>query len=178
MVMSYSAEHAADMIMNDDIREIESADSLDEKSCSSSSDDEPYFQSEASSSNDEPSSQSKVESSSSFKIVVPENGNPFFYFKLLEIIQRSNEYARRVISSNCPLRRKSVLNKWKEVTLQEMKKFFGLVFHMEFVGMPSYRSYWSRSHLYKMICFFRYVPRKYSIHNAVSAFWQRVSKAR
>lgn len=43
MVMSYSAEHIADMIMNDDIAEMESVDSLDEKSCSCSSDDEPYF---------------------------------------------------------------------------------------------------------------------------------------
>ena len=30
-----------------------------------------------------------------------------------------------------------------------MKKFFGLFFDMGFVGMPSYRAYWSSSHLYK-----------------------------
>ena len=75
--------------------------------------------------------------------------NPFLYFKLLVsdellggIVQRSNEYVRRVIDTSRPLRRKSVLNKWKEVTLSEMKKFFGLVFHMGLVGMPSYRAYW------------------------------------
>ena len=70
------------------------------------------------------------------KIDISENDNPLFYFKLLVsdellggIVQRSNEYACRVIDSSRPLHRKSVLNKWKEVTLSEMKKFYGIVFH-------------------------------------------------
>ena len=90
------------------------------------------------------------------KIDIPENDNPLFYIKLLVsdkllggIVQRSNEYTRRVIDSSRPLRRKSVLNKWKEVTLSEMKKFYGIVFHMGLAGMPPYRAYWSRSRLYK-----------------------------
>ena len=66
-----------------------------------------------------------------------------------ELVQRSNDYVLQVINSSRPLRRKSVLNKWKEVTLLEMKKFFGLVFHMGLVAMPSYRAYWSRSRLDK-----------------------------
>ena len=86
------------------------------------------------------------------KTVVPENDAPF---KLLvsdeflsELVQRSNDYALQVINSSRPLRRKSVLNKWQEVTLLEMK-IFGLVFHMGLVAMPSYCAYWSRSRLYK-----------------------------
>ena len=51
MAKGYTAEQVADMIMNDDIEKMDSADSLDEESSSSSS-------------NDEPSSQSKVDSSS------------------------------------------------------------------------------------------------------------------
>ena len=73
-----------------------------------------------------------------------QNKNSFFYLKLLvwdeflgEIVQSSNEYARPVIDSNRPLRYKSILNKWNEVTLPEIKKFFGLVFHMALVGTPS-----------------------------------------
>ena len=119
------------------------------------------------------------------KIVVPENDNPLFYFKLLvldellgRIVQRSNEYALRVIDSSRPLRCKSVLNKWKELTLSEMKKFFGLVFHMGLVGMPSYGAYWSMYCFYKNDVFFRYVPREISIHNAISSFWRRASTAR
>ena len=90
------------------------------------------------------------------KTVVPENDAPFFFFKLLvsdellnELVQRSNDYALQVINLSHPLCCKSVLNKWKEVTLLEMKKFFGLVFHLGLVAMPSYRAYWSRSRLYK-----------------------------
>ena len=90
------------------------------------------------------------------KSVVSKNDNPFFNFKLLvsdkfldENVQRSNEYARGVIDSNRPLRRKSLLTKWKEVTSLEIKKLFGLVFHMGLLGMPSYSGCWSMSHLYK-----------------------------
>ena len=50
MAKSYTAEEVADMIMNDGIREMESADSLDEESSSSSSNDEPSSQSEVDSS--------------------------------------------------------------------------------------------------------------------------------
>ena len=51
MAKNYTSEQVADMIMNDDIGEIDSADSLNGESSSSSS-------------NDELSSQSKVDSSS------------------------------------------------------------------------------------------------------------------
>ena len=53
MATNYTAEQVADIIMNGDMGEMESADSLDEDS-SSSSDDE--LQSETCSSNDDPSS--------------------------------------------------------------------------------------------------------------------------
>ena len=76
------------------------------------------------------------------KTNVPENDNPLFYFKLLVsdellggTVQRLNKYACCVINSSHTLRRKNVLNKWKEVTSQ-MEKFFGLVFHMRLVEIP------------------------------------------
>ena len=43
MTKSYTTEEVADMIMNDDIGEMEPADSLDEESSSCSSNDEPSF---------------------------------------------------------------------------------------------------------------------------------------
>ena len=64
MTRIYTAEQVADMIMNDKIGEMKYADSLDQKSTSSTFDYEPSSQSEASSSNYEPSSQSEVDSSS------------------------------------------------------------------------------------------------------------------
>ena len=50
MAKNYTAEQVADMIMNDDIGEMDSADSLDEESSSFGSNDEPSFQSEVDSS--------------------------------------------------------------------------------------------------------------------------------
>ena len=43
MAKGYTAEQVADMIMNDDIEKMDSADSLDEESSSSSSNDEPLL---------------------------------------------------------------------------------------------------------------------------------------
>ena len=50
MAKSYTAEEVADIIMNDDIGEMESADSLDKESSSFNSNDEPSSQSEVDSS--------------------------------------------------------------------------------------------------------------------------------
>ena len=50
MATNYTAEQVADIIMNDDMGEMESADSLDEDSSSSSSNDDPSSQSEVDSS--------------------------------------------------------------------------------------------------------------------------------
>ena len=81
------------------------------------------------------------------KIEAPDDDNPLFFFNLFvndellqQIVDRSNYYAARVINTSRPLRKSSVLNTWKDVTLEEMKQFFGLVFHMGIVAMPSYRS--------------------------------------
>ena len=89
------------------------------------------------------------------KIEAPDDDNPLFFFNLFvndellqQIVDQSNYYAAGVINTSRPLRRSSVLNTWKDVTLEEMKQFFGLVFHMGNVAMPSYRSYWSKDRLY------------------------------
>ena len=79
MATNYTAEQVAHIIMNDDMGEMESADSLDEDSSSSSSDDE--LQSETCSSNDDPSSQSEVDSSS--------NSDSEFHGRRILLEQRS-----------------------------------------------------------------------------------------
>ena len=79
MATNYNAEQIADIIMNDDMGEMESAESLDEDSSSSSSDDE--LQSETCSSNDDPSSQSEVDSSS--------NSDSEFHGRRILLEQRS-----------------------------------------------------------------------------------------
>ena len=61
----------------------------------------------------------------------------------------SNAYVQSVVNSSHPLRRNSILNLWKTVFVEEMKKVFGLASHKGLVAMPSYRSYWSTDLLYQ-----------------------------
>lgn len=90
------------------------------------------------------------------QVEAPDGDDPLFFFNLFindellqEIVDRSNAYADRVINSSRPLRRNSILNTWNNVTLEEMRQFLGLIFHMGLVAMPSYRCYWSTDRLYK-----------------------------
>ena len=89
-------------------------------------------------------------------IDIPENADAMFFLKLLlfddfieQIVQSSNAYAESVISANRPTQRRSMLNEWKDVTAEEMKKFFGVILHMGLFAMPSYKCYWSTSPFYK-----------------------------
>ena len=97
---------------------------------------------------------------------VPIDADPIFFMEKLltedflqELVDSTNRYAESVINSSRPLRRKSVLNRWTPVSIDEMRKFVGLVIHMGLVRLPSYDKYWSKDPLYKT--FFRSVlPRK------------------
>ena len=67
--------------------------------------------------------------------------NLFVTDKLLnELVTRWNTYAKKVINSSRPLRRKNVLNTWKDVTVREIKQFLGLVLHMGLVAIPVLKS--------------------------------------
>lgn len=90
------------------------------------------------------------------KIVVPENANPMFFFKLLltddfvdALVKKTNEYATNLINSNRPLRRRSTWNSWRDVSCDEMRKFIRLIFSMGLMSLPSYKKYWSKDFLYK-----------------------------
>ena len=85
---------------------------------------------------------------------IPDGDDPIFYLRLLltdelikNILQCTNVYAQRVINSSRPLRRRSVLNEWRYVTEEEIKKFLGLILHSGLVSVPTYREYWSKSRL-------------------------------
>ena len=93
------------------------------------------------------------------KINVPVDDNPLFFFNLFvtdqllnKLVTRSNTYAQ-VINSSRPLRRKSVLNTWKDVTATEMKQFLELVLHIKRTFQVSNDK------------------RQIYINNAISKFW-------
>lgn len=79
---------------------------------------------------------------------MPHSACPFDFLKLFlteEFCQNKiNEYAEKVIVPSKPLRRRSILNKWMPV-----KRFFGVIYHMGLISMPSYRHYWQKTAQYK-----------------------------
>ena len=77
-------------------------------------------------------------------VAVPENAPPIFFFNLLPaddllktLVQKTNEYADRVINATRPLRCRSLWNHWKDVNLDEMRKFIGILFSMGVISLPS-----------------------------------------
>ena len=90
------------------------------------------------------------------KVDVPADTDPMFFFNLIfteefieNLVKNTNEYADRVINASRPLRRKSSWNNWKNVDVNEMKKFIGIIFSMGIITLPSYKKYWSTDILYK-----------------------------
>ena len=118
--------------------------------------------------NENPTLQSfPFEENSGMNVNIPDGDDPSFYLRLLltdelikSILQCTNVYAQRVINSSRPLRRRSVLNEWRNVTEEEIKKFLGLILHMGLVSMPTYCEYWSKSRLYSNELFPSVMPRE------------------
>ena len=86
---------------------------------------------------------------------VPENASPVYFFELLltkqfiqDLVTKTNEYAEKTINASRPLRCRSNLVDWKDVTVDEMRKFIGITFAMGLASLPSYK-YWSRDSFYK-----------------------------
>mgnify|MGYP001796886395 CR=1 FL=1 len=107
------------------------------------------------------------EVNSGMRVNIPDADDPLFFISLLltddlikEVVKCTNAYAERVINSSRPLRKRSVLNEWRDVSEEELKKFLGLVLHMGLVSLPSYREYWSKSRLYHNDLFPSVIPRE------------------
>lgn len=113
------------------------------------------------------------------KIDVPLDADPMFFFRMLftdelleKIVKKTNEYAKGVIASDRPARRRSLRNKWTDVTADEMRKFVGLILHMGLVSLPSYNLYWSTDRLYKNTFFSSAMSRE-RFQSAILAFWRK-----
>ena len=64
------------------------------------------------------------------------------------MVKKTNGYVEKVIATSRPLRRRSILNLWVPVTVEEMKKFIGVIYHMGLDSMPSYSHYWQKTAQY------------------------------
>ena len=90
------------------------------------------------------------------KVDVSADGDPMLFFNLIftenfveNLVKNTNEYADKVINASRPLRRRSAWNNWKNVDVDEMKKFIGIIFSMDITGLPPYKKYWSTDMLCK-----------------------------
>ena len=89
-------------------------------------------------------------------IEMPTEPTPADFLKLFysdelitEICISTNLYANCVICSTGPLRRRSIWNKWKPVTNDDIRKFIGLIIHMGLVNMPTFKHYWKKDRLFR-----------------------------
>ena len=70
------------------------------------------------------------------KVDVPADADPVFFNLIFtknfvgNLVKNTNEYANKVIGASRPLRKRSTWNNWKNVDVDEMKKFTGTIFSM------------------------------------------------
>lgn len=84
-------------------------------------------------------------------VPVPGDGSPYDWFMLLmdevlldNIVRYTNQYAWEVyLGGN--LTPQASINKWKELTIEELKLFIGLILHMGTVKLNRIRDYWKTS---------------------------------
>ena len=84
------------------------------------------------------------------KVDVPANADPMFFFNSIftenfveNLGMNTNECADKVINASGPLRGRFTWNNWKNVDVDEMKKFTGIIFRMGIIAVPPYKKYWS-----------------------------------
>ncbi|KAL5245800.1 hypothetical protein ACI65C_013168, partial [Semiaphis heraclei] len=66
---------------------------------------------------------------------------------LLLMCNETNRYAHQRLNSG-PVRRSSRMSRWKDVDIDEMKKFLGVLMFSGVVVFPTYESYWKKDSLY------------------------------
>ena len=99
------------------------------------------------------------------KVELPDDPTPLDFFNLMFdssmwdlFATQTNNYANTRINMG-PLQRKSRLNTWKNVTVDELKVFFGLVFAMGIVRKPDIADYWTTEECIKTPFFGKYMAK-------------------
>lgn len=82
------------------------------------------------------------------------------------VLTNTNNYARARLGS-MPPRRRSLFRTWKDVTLQEIKAFIGVIIQMGLVQLSDIKDYWS-THITLSLPFFRSV---FSRDRFLQIFW-------
>ena len=74
--------------------------------------------------------------------------NQFFDDSIMEIIvTETNRYAQQIVSSR-QIRRSSRMNRWKDITKEEMETFLGIILVTGLIKYPKMEDYWSLDPIY------------------------------
>lgn len=98
------------------------------------------------------------------RIPFPDNSEPIDFFALFvedvylhSIVRHTNIYAERLFLSEGTLEGSRITN-WKDLTINELKVFLGLLLHTGIVRMPNLQDYWKKDKMFKT-CFGEYMSR-------------------
>ena len=75
------------------------------------------------------------------------------------LVTETNKYAEQFLEANREKRNNSYLKYWEPVSVNEMKKFIGIMLFMGIVYKPSIHMYWSIDELYATPVFSELMPR-------------------
>lgn len=96
--------------------------------------------------------------------ILPETNEPYDYFKLIAtdefftmLVRKINNYASKLLLNI--LDPKSRLRLWKDVTVPEIKTFFGILFHMGTIKLNRVTDYWKKHPLFSLPAFSKYMSR-------------------
>lgn len=74
------------------------------------------------------------------------------------IVRETNIYAEEVFLASTA-KEKSRISRWKDLTLEELKIFIGLIFHMGSIRLNRLQDYWKKHRLFKLPVFKEYLSR-------------------
>lgn len=98
-------------------------------------------------------------------LLVNVNGTePIDYFHLLatddfynDLCTKANAHAVELLCQSSG--DKSRIASWKDITVDELKKFFGLLFHMGTIRVNRLNDYWKKHYLFKLTAFSSFMSR-------------------
>lgn len=100
-----------------------------------------------------------------FLIPTPGEGKPIDYFNILldnicleNIVKFTNKNAFEVFFSRS-ITPQSRINKWKPLTVSELKTFIGLLLHTGTIKLNRLQDYWKTHWLFNLNCFSQYMSR-------------------
>ncbi|CAH2101217.1 unnamed protein product [Euphydryas editha] len=96
--------------------------------------------------------------------ILPQKNEPYDYFELIAtddfytmLVTNINNYASRLLSNI--IDPKSRIRLWKDVTVPELKVFFGILLHMGTIKLNRITDYWKKDPLFNLTAFSNHMSR-------------------